>query len=84
MPNESTIQLGDGSKPEVKNKTRGKNSALKKYLRKKSGSNIIDERRLKMEELRKERTKINQGLPATQAEELGPALARFQRRPGKV
>lgn len=64
---------------EVKRKQRGKNSALRRYLRKKGGKNIVDERRLKLETMMKERAKRNQGLPVTQKEELGPALARFVR-----
>ncbi|KAG0125856.1 WD40-repeat-containing domain protein [Tuber indicum] len=68
---------------QVKNKMRGKNSALGKYLRKKSGKNVIDERRLKLEELKKERALRNKGLPASAQEEFGPALARFGRRPGR-
>lgn len=34
---------------------------------------------MKLEAMKKERAKRNQGLPATQKEELGPALARFAR-----
>lgn len=64
---------------EVKRKQRGKNSALRRYLRKKGGKNVMDERRLKLETMNKERAKRNQGLPTTQREELGPALARFVR-----
>lgn len=64
---------------EVKRKQRGKNSALRRYLRKKGGKNIMDERRLKLETMNKERAKRNQGLPTTQKEEVGPALARFVR-----
>jgi U3 small nucleolar RNA-associated protein 7 len=63
---------------EGKRKQRGKNSALRRYLRKKGEKNIIDEKRLKFEEMRKERAKRQQGLPSTsKAEELGPALSRF-------
>lgn len=64
---------------EMKRKQRGKNSALRRYLRKKGGKNVMDERRLQLETMMKERAKRNQGLPATQKEELGPALARFVR-----
>ncbi|RKF57703.1 putative U3 small nucleolar RNA-associated protein 7 [Erysiphe neolycopersici] len=37
----------------IKNRGRGKNSSLRKYLRKKGSKNVIDERRLRIEELRK-------------------------------
>ncbi|RPA95214.1 BING4CT-domain-containing protein [Choiromyces venosus 120613-1] len=81
---EKQRKLDERMNAEVKNKMRGKNSALRKYLRKKSGKNIIDERRLKLEALKKERALRNKGLPASAEEELGPALARFGKRPGKV
>lgn len=65
----------------LKNRGRGRNSSLRKYLRKKSTRNIIDERREKIEALRKEtneRTrKVSKKDPK---EELGPALARFVRK----
>lgn len=67
---------------DVKNKGRGKNSSLRKYLRKKGSKNIIDERKLKIEEMRKAQSaKHHQRLEATK-EELGPALARFARKTG--
>jgi U3 small nucleolar RNA-associated protein 7 len=65
----------------LKNKGRGKNSSLRKYLRKKGGKNIIDERRLKIEALRKEQTKVR-GKLKEKEQDLGPALARFVRRGG--
>ena len=72
------------SNDDVKNKMRGKNSALKKYLRKKNGGNVIDERRLKLEALQKERALRNKGLlPASAEEKFGPALARFGKRPAR-
>ena len=65
---------------DIKNRGRGKNSSLRKYLRKKGSRNIIDERRLKIEELRKAQSeKHHQRLRATE-EELGPALGRFARK----
>ena len=65
---------------DIKNRGRGKNSSLRKYLRKKGSKNIIDERRLKIEELRKAQSeKHHQRLKATE-EELGPALSRFARK----
>jgi U3 small nucleolar RNA-associated protein 7 len=65
-----------------KNRGRGKNSSLRKHLRKKGSKNIIDEKRVKIEELRKaQMEKRNQKRQAT-AEELGPALGRFARKAG--
>ena len=65
---------------DIKNRGRGKNSSLRKYLRKKGSKNIIDERRLKIEELRKAQSeKHHERLKATE-EELGPALSRFARK----
>ena len=67
---------------DVKNRGRGKNSSLRKYLRKKGSRNIIDERRLKIEELRKSQSeKQHKRLKVTE-EELGPALSRFARKSG--
>ena len=64
----------------LKNRGRGKNSSLRKYLRKKGSKNIIDERRLKIDALRKDtnlraRTKLKKA-----EEDWGPALARFARK----
>jgi U3 small nucleolar RNA-associated protein 7 len=65
---------------DVKNRGRGKNSSLRKYLRKKGSKNIIDERRMKIEELRKAQSqKQNKRLKEVE-EELGPALGRFARK----
>ncbi|PGH05218.1 U3 small nucleolar RNA-associated protein 7 [Blastomyces parvus] len=63
----------------LKNRGRGRNSALRKYLRKKGGKNVIDEKRLKAEELRRERaSKAKENLQREKAG-LGPALGRFAR-----
>ncbi|PWW79501.1 BING4CT-domain-containing protein [Tuber magnatum] len=80
---EKQRKLDEGSSARGKNKMRGKNSALSKYLRKKGGKNVVDERRLKLEALRKERELRNKGLPASAREEFGPALARFAKRSGR-
>lgn len=64
----------------LKNRGRGKNSSLRKYLRKKGGRNIIDEKRLRIEELRKEQNMKARGQLKRAEEELGPALARFARK----
>ena len=62
----------------IKNRGRGKNSSLRKYLRKKGSKNIIDERRLKIEALRKETNMRTRKHGKKKEDELGPALARFQ------
>ncbi|KAI9804636.1 MAG: Small subunit (SSU) processome component [Piccolia ochrophora] len=65
----------------LKNKGRGRNSALRKYLRKRGSRNVIDENRLRAEELRKEQGLKQKGLLKKREEELGPALSRFARKP---
>ncbi|KAK9477142.1 WD40-repeat-containing domain protein [Lipomyces japonicus] len=70
------------AKLKPKAKMRGKNSALRRYLRKKS-SHVIDERRLRVEaglkiekETRQNNLKRKRGLPVDD-KKLGPALSRF-------
>jgi U3 small nucleolar RNA-associated protein 7 len=65
---------------EIRNRAKGKNSALRKYLRKQRSKNIIDEKRLKVEELWKEQQQQNQEKRQEKAAELGPALGRFARK----
>jgi U3 small nucleolar RNA-associated protein 7 len=65
---------------DIKNRGRGKNSSLRKYLRKKGSRNIIDERRLRIEELRKSQSEMQQKKLKAAEEELGPALGRFARK----
>ena len=64
----------------LKNRGRGKNSSLRKHLRKKGKRNVIDEQRLRVEALRQETNKRARGQSKTQQEELGPALARFAKK----
>jgi len=64
----------------LKNRGRGKNSSLRKYLRKKGSRNIVDDRRLKIEALRKEQHQKGRAGLKKKEEELGPALARFARK----
>ena len=65
----------------LKNRGRGKNSSLRKYLRKKSTRNILDERREKIEALRKATNERTRKHPRKDPkDELGPALARFVRK----
>jgi len=64
----------------LKNRGRGKNSSLRKYLRKQGSKNIIDDRRLKIDALRKESNKRQAKKSAEREVELGPALARFVKK----
>lgn len=64
----------------IKNRGRGKNSSLRKLLRKKGSKNIIDEKRLRIEELRKSQHERQQKRLKESAQELGPALGRFARK----
>jgi U3 small nucleolar RNA-associated protein 7 len=64
-------------KDKDKNRARGKNSALRRYLRKKGGKNIIDEKRMRLEEMRKERAEKDKDRLRRDKVELGPALSRF-------
>ena len=64
----------------LKNKGRGKNSSLRKHLRKKSRKNVIDDQRLRVESLRKETNRKAAGNSKKPEEELGPALARFAQK----
>jgi U3 small nucleolar RNA-associated protein 7 len=61
----------------LKNRGRGRNSALRKYLRKKGRSNVVDEKRLKAEALQQERAARTKEKLQREREELGPALGRF-------
>ena len=66
-----------------KNRARGKNSALRRHLRKKGGKNIIDEKRVRMEEMREERKKKQEQRLKQDKEslgDLGAALGRFARK----
>ncbi|KAL5323979.1 hypothetical protein ACEPPN_008521 [Leptodophora sp. 'Broadleaf-Isolate-01'] len=67
---------------DVKNRGRGKNSSLRKYLRKQGSRNIIDERRLKIEEMKKNQSERHQKKLQEAEQELGPALSRFARKGG--
>lgn len=65
---------------DIKNRGRGKNSSLRKYLRKKGSKNIIDERRVRIEELRKSQSLKEKERLKVSEQELGPALSRFARK----
>ena len=64
----------------LKNRGRGKNSSLRKHLRKKGKRNVIDEQRLRIDALRIEQNKKARTTLKKHEEELGPALARFARK----
>ncbi|PSK60401.1 hypothetical protein B9Z65_551 [Elsinoe australis] len=66
---------------QLKNRGRGKNSSLRKFLRKKGGRNIIDERKVRVMEMREQQKKDRQK-KIKGAEELGPALGRFVGKAG--
>ncbi|KAH8197830.1 hypothetical protein TruAng_008028 [Truncatella angustata] len=65
---------------EIKHRMRGKNSAMKKYMRKQKHKNIIDEKKMKVEQLWEEQKAKNQQKHQDKTEELGPALGRFARK----
>jgi U3 small nucleolar RNA-associated protein 7 len=79
-----TMEADLDRKPEdpilaLKNRGRGKNSSLRKYLRKRGSKNIIDERRLKIEALKKKQNK-KAGETLKKEQGLSPALTRFMRK----
>ena len=63
----------------VKNRGRGKNSSLRKYLRKKGKKNVIDVQRLRVEALRQKTKKKVDGNLKTAEGLLEPALMRFRK-----
>ena len=64
----------------LQKKGTGKNSALRRYLRKRNGRNIIDAKRLRIEELAQQQRRKAETSKKQQEEDLGPALARFARK----
>ena len=64
----------------LKNRGRGKNSSLRKHLRKKGRKNVIDEEKLRIEALRAETNKKARTNLKKSEEDLGPALARFAKK----
>jgi U3 small nucleolar RNA-associated protein 7 len=67
---------------QVKNRGRGRNSALRRLLRKRTMKNVVDEKRLRIEELRKNKKAQEEERLTKQKEQYGPALARFARKGG--
>ncbi len=70
------------AKLKERNRGRGKNSAVRRFLRKKGGKNVIDEKRVRLEAMRKERKERGGERKRREKVELGPALGRFARREG--
>lgn len=62
----------------LKNRGKGRNSSLRKLLRKKGSRNIIDDQRLRVQELYESQKKSKQ---QQKEQDYGLALARFARRP---
>lgn len=65
------------AKLKERNRGRGKNSAIRRHLRKKGGKNIIDEKRVRLEQMRHEKAEREKERRAGEKMELGPALGRF-------
>lgn len=65
---------------EIRNRARGKNGALKKYLRKQRKKNVIDEKRMRVDELWNEQQKLKDKKRQEVEADLGPALSRFARK----
>lgn len=66
----------------LKNHGRGKNSSLRKYLRKKGTKNVIDERKMRIDALRKEQNQKAGKNVKRKDKQLGAALGRFAQKPG--
>ncbi|CEI63066.1 putative U3 small nucleolar RNA-associated protein 7 [Fusarium venenatum] len=65
---------------EIRKRARGKNGALKKYLRKQRKKNIIDEKRMHVDEIWNEQ-QVKKNKKELEAEaDLGPALSRFAKK----
>lgn len=65
------------TKLKERNRGRGRNSALRRYLRKKGGKNIIDEKRLQLEEMKKQRATREKDKLRNDKLEAGATFARF-------
>jgi U3 small nucleolar RNA-associated protein 7 len=74
---EQERRLQEGLEKDERHRTRGKNSALRRFLRKKGGKNVRDERREKLERLKLERKQRNEGKVEVS---MGAALDRFKKK----
>lgn len=70
-------RVKDAVEKDERFRMRGKNSAIRRLLRKKTGRNVRDERREKLERLKKEQSERRKGVVK---EDMGPALQRFVRK----
>ncbi|KAK3649071.1 putative U3 small nucleolar RNA-associated protein 7 [Elasticomyces elasticus] len=61
----------------LRNRGRGKNSSMRKFLRKKGNKNVVDEHKMRVLEMREEQKKRAKEAKEGRKEDLGPALARF-------
>ncbi|KAK0327937.1 putative U3 small nucleolar RNA-associated protein 7 [Friedmanniomyces endolithicus] len=69
----------------LRNRGRGKNSSLRKFMRKKGNQNVVDEHKMRVIEMREEqRKRAKEARDGRKGVELGPALARFGRKGGAV
>lgn len=75
---ERTGRKREETEEQKRKRMRGKNSAMKRYVRKKNANNVIDAKTLRFEELKKKREAQRAG-QQSEAEKLGPALERFAR-----
>ncbi|KAB8346238.1 hypothetical protein FH972_023283 [Carpinus fangiana] len=75
-------QKPDDEVAKLKNRGRGRNSSLRKHLRKKGSKNIIDDRKLQIQEMIKQQNNKGKGRLQEKRDEYGPALARFARKNG--
>ncbi|PFH58995.1 hypothetical protein XA68_12947 [Ophiocordyceps unilateralis] len=65
---------------EIRNKARGKKGALSKYLRKQRKKNIVDEKRLVVDQIWEEQKQKREKKREEVEADLGPALSRFARK----
>ena len=64
----------------IKNRGRGKNSSLRRHLRKKGAKNIITEERLRLQQMHKDQKIRKRSITEDKTLQYGPALARFAGR----
>lgn len=65
---------------ELRKRARGKNGALKKYLRKQRKKNVIDDKRLQVDEMWKQQQAAKEKKRDEAEADLGPALSRFAKK----
>jgi U3 small nucleolar RNA-associated protein 7 len=64
----------------LKARGRGRNSALRRFLRKSGSKNVIDEEKERAREVVEQRKKRNEDKRKKLKEDYGPALERFARK----